>query len=58
MKNIIKVIIALVFVLGAFSIGKYIGLEENQSVIKKLEENISFSEKQLISNENQIKKMK
>ncbi len=57
MKNIIKVVIALFFILGAFFIGKYRGLEENKSAINKLKENLSNSNKQINAYENQIKLM-
>ena len=58
MKNIIKTIIALFFILGAFFSGKYFSLEENKSVIKELNKNLSSLEKQISTKENLIKKMK
>ena len=58
MKNIVKLLIALFFIFGAFFIGKYIGLEENKSNIKQLGKNISILEGKISESENVIKKMK
>ena len=57
MKKIIKIIIAFTFILGAFFIGKYLGTEENKSVIKVLNKKLSSQENQISTNETKIQNM-
>ena len=57
MKDIIKTIIALFFILGALFIGKYWGTEKGKSEINILKKNKLVLEKQIIEKDSILEKM-
>jgi len=57
MKNIIKFIIALFFILGSFFIGKYYGLEKNKTEISELNVKVSDFVKKIKVSESRINKL-
>lgn len=47
MRDIIKFLIALTFIIGAFYVGKYMGSEESESKIKKMNEDMVIKDKNI-----------